>query len=276
MRMTLIHDLTLRRKVLVRCTAACCLMTAVFASAQTETTPQQFDVVFMERAEAAARTVLSAEMRSPHDNIRWVALRAATELRDPWIAAAAQPMCESTDILEQVLALELITNTDAARGRAQFLTALQSPDRAVRLRGLLGLEKIGDPETTLEIARHLTDDDDPDLRAVAARALGSIGDPAAVPALYSAVGDPHATVRRAAVAALVETGDTDIGRYLVSRLQHGNPSETLPLLRLLTLVRDPLLVPELEPFLRHDLEEARAWAAAAILAALETSHSTAP
>jgi HEAT repeat protein len=238
-------------------------------SAQSETDTERADDVATIDVEEAALEVISTELHSQQDNVRWAALRAATELRDPRVAEAARFMCDSPDVLERVLALELIINSDANLGREQFLAALNSPDRAVRLRGLLGLEKIGDPSTTLEIARRLTDDGDPDLQAAAARALGSIGDAAAVPALYSAMGDPHATVRRAAVAALVEIGDPNVGRYLVSRLNSARRSEILPLLRLLTLVREPSLVPELYPYLEHDLPRVRAWAAAAILAALD-------
>jgi HEAT repeat protein len=213
-----------------------------------------------------ARTVFLTELQSQHDYIRWAALRAATALDSRWIAEVVLPLASSPDILEQVLALEVIARVHPELGLAEFLAALQSGDRAVRLRGLQGLERLGDPQTALDVARVLETEGDPDLRAAAARALGSIGDPAAVPALYSAVDDDHAAVRRQAVDALIAVGDTNIGSYLVSRLGRARADDLIPLLMLLTRVRDPALVPEILPYLDHPHDPVRIWAATAILA----------
>jgi hypothetical protein len=225
---------------------------------------------------AEAREVFLAELRSRHDHMRWAALRAATVLDSLWIAESARPMAASPDILERVLALEVIARVDPELGREEFIDALHAGDRAIRLRGLQGLERLADPGTTTEVASLLEREEDPDLRSAAARALGAIGDAAAVPALYTAAGDSHATVRRQAVAALLAIGDTNIGRYLVSRLEHSPPDDLQTTLQLLTQVGNPELVPEIEPYLEHPHDPVRMWAAAAILAASGDGETTAP
>ncbi len=217
--------------------------------------------------EVRAREVFLAELRSRHDHVRWAALRAATLLDTHWIAESALPLASSPDILERVLALEVISRVEPEHGREEFLAALTAGERAVRLRGLQGLERLADPRTAPDIARLLEREPDPDLRAAAARALGAIGDAAAVPALYNAAGDDHVAVRRQAVDALLEIGDPNIGRYLISRLELGDPRNLTTTLQLLAQVGDTELITDIAPYLDHPHDPVRIWAATAILAA---------
>jgi hypothetical protein len=223
-----------------------------------------------------ARAVLVEELNSRHDHVRWAALRAAMVLTTPWIAEVTKPMASSPDILEQVMALEVVAATAPEIGREQFLAALASPDRSVRLRGLMGLERLGDPSTVHDISKQLDREGDPDLRAAAARALGAIGDPSAVPALYGSVGDPSPIVRRETVAALVAIGNREIGPFLVTQLERTPPMALPAKLQLLAIIGDPALIPQLAPYLEHEYEQVRCWAATAILASTEDSELRGP
>jgi HEAT repeat protein len=216
-----------------------------------------------------ARSVMVDVLNSRHDHVRWAALRAAMVLTTPWIAEVTIPMTSSPDILEKVMALEVVATTAPEIGREQFLSALASPDRSVRLRGLQGLEQLGDPSTVHDISKHLDEEEDPDLRAAAARALGAIGDASAVPALYGSVSDASPIVRREAVAALAAIGDDEIGPFLVTQLERTPPLALPAMLQLLAIIGDPAQIPAIAPYLGHEDDEVRCWAATAILASTE-------
>jgi len=222
-------------------------------------------------AAASARRQLQSALASTDGNQRIPALRVARSFREPWIAEIVAPLCQSPDFMERVLALEVVTNSDPERCRASFLEILSSGERSLRLRGLLGLAAIGDPDTLPDIVRILEEDLDPDLQAVAAEALGEIGNIEAANALYEAIENHHSPVREHAVLALVTIGDEDLGSYLADRLENEHnpgPAETL---RLMALVPDPSLVAIIEPYLMNDDHEKRILAAAAILSILERS-----
>ncbi|MGD9252724.1 MAG: HEAT repeat domain-containing protein [Holophagae bacterium] len=216
-----------------------------------------------------ARSVFVDVLNSRHDHVRWAALRAASVLTTPWIAEVTLPITSSPDTLERVMALEAVAATAPEIGRGRFLAALTSPDRAVRLRGLQGLERLGDPSTVHDISKHLDEEGDPDLRAAAARALGAIGDPSAVPSLYGSVSDDSPIVRREAVAALVTIGDEEIGPFLVTQLERTPPLDLPGMLKLLAIIADPAHIPRLARYLDDEDDEVRCWAATAILASTE-------
>ena len=79
-------------------------------------------------------------------------------------------------------------------------------DWKVRHEAVRRLEVIGDPAAAPELARLVTEDKSPFVRAAAARALGKLGSPEGVPALIRALEDPAFHVRQAAVWSLGEIG----------------------------------------------------------------------
>ncbi len=79
-------------------------------------------------------------------------------------------------------------------------------DWKVRHEAVRRLEVIGDPAAAPELARLVTEDKSPFVRAAAARALGKLGSPEGVPALTRALEDPAFHVRQAAIWSLGEIG----------------------------------------------------------------------
>lgn len=227
-------------------------------------------------AAASARRQLKSALASNDGNQRFPALRVARSIGEPWIAEIVAPLCQSPDFLERALALEVVTNSDPERCRASFLEILTSGERALRLRGLLGLAALGDSNTVPDIVRIMKDDLDPDLQAVAARTLGEIGDIEASVALYEAIQDDASPVREKAVLALVAIGDEDLLEFLIDRLKNDHFPGQAETLRLMAFVPDPALVAVIKPYLMNDDHEKRILAAAAILSILERSGNTEP
>lgn len=240
---------------------------AVARSSEGERTLDETTSVVVDQA----RRQLEHALADNDANIRGPAMRQARALHQPWIAEIVLPVCESPDLTERVLALEAIAATNPEIGREVFLSALGHRQRSVRLRGLLGLEALGDPSTVIDLIGVLEREEDPDLKVVAARALGSIGDIGSSSALRAAIESPHAPLREQAVLALLAIGKEDVGRYLLRILGSGQRPGTVETLELIALVPDPTLIHLLEPFLESEDSRARSQAAVAILSILERS-----
>lgn len=225
-------------------------------------------------AATRAREQLEIAFASEDSFERNSALRVARFINEPWIAEIVLPLCQSPDILERAMALEIVTNTNPALGKTAFLEALTSEERGLRLRGLLGLSALGDPSTISSLVKIMTDDPDPDLQASAARALGNIGDIKASIPLYGAINNSFPPVREQAVLALITIGDENLGRFLSDKLQKGHFPGEVETLRLMALVPDPALISVIEPFLMDTDPVKRTLAAAAILSILERSGSS--
>ena len=258
------------------------------AGAQVATAPEAdgtaFEVTDFERSlDEAARTALvdarrqvAAALADPDLKIRFEALRGAIHLHEPWIAEVVLPLIKSPDLTEQNFALEAIAATHPELGREVFLNALRSPRRSIRLRGLLGLEELADPGTVVDIIKVLEGDEDPDLRVVAARTLGAIGDIAGSTTLRAAIQSPYGPLRRQAVLALLAIGREDVGRYLIRLIDDDNRIGTEEVLKLVALIPDPSLIELLTPYLDSERKSIRIHASIAVLSILERSRANAP
>jgi HEAT repeat protein len=220
-----------------------------------------------------SRQLLEQSLTNTNSSVRFRALREARFLDEPWIAGVVLPLCESPSITERNLALEVVAASNPETGREVFLKALIHPHRSIRLRGLLGLERLADPSTLVDVMSVLETDDDPDLKVVAARTLGAIGDINASSALRSAVESPIAPLREQAVLALLAIGKEDVGRYLLRFLENDRQPGTLEALELMALVPDPSLIHLLEPFLASEDPAIRSQTSITILSILERSSS---
>jgi len=238
--------------------------------------PQERPDDAVERAAATSRRQLESALTSEDMNQRFPALRAARYLNEPWISEIVLPLCDSPDFIERVLAIEVITNTNPQLGRAVFLNALTSGERALRLRGLLGLAALGDTETVPHLVEIMKNDPDPDLRVAAAQALGDMGDLRASIALYEGIESDYPPMREQAVLALVAIGEDGVGEYLIDRLENDHFPGRNEVLRLLALVPYRYLISAIEPFLAHEDKVTRVLAAAAILSILEGSPHSRP
>jgi HEAT repeat protein len=232
--------------------------------------------VAVENAAATSRRQLESALKSKDMNLRFPAMRAARYLNEPWIAEIALPLCNAPDFIERVLALEVVANTDPRLGREVFLNALTSGERALRLRGLLGLAALRDTDTIPHLVEIMKNDHDPDLRVTAARALGDVGSLKASIALYEGIESRYAPMREQAVLTLIALSDEGLGEYLIDRLVNDHYPGRDEVLRLLALVPDRSLVSAIEPYLTHEDEVTRVLAAAAILSILDESPPTLP
>jgi HEAT repeat protein len=218
-----------------------------------------------EALEKTARALLRLGMASDDSFLRWFSLRAARELNDPELVAAARPLVDANDRYVQSLSLEFLAETDLAGNRDVFVRALDSPFRTVRIRALRALRKLEDPTLVTRFGTVLTGDPDAELRAMAASALGETGAKPAIPVLSLALDDPSPVVQEEAVRSLVVLGDQRVVGTLKKRLAEAPPKERTKVVRLAALVPDASLIPSLGPLLADGDPEVRAFTASAIL-----------
>jgi HEAT repeat protein len=214
---------------------------------------------------ARATALLAEAMGAEAEGVRLQAVELAAALSSPGLEDAGRRAAASPDRVERTLALELLGRIDATRNRELFIAALTSPYRSVRVRAVLALGTLKDRELMRPLMLVLEQDADPDLRALAARALGAAGGQDARSALRRALGDSHPVVQEAAVLALVASGDLEVGFELVNRARSASPGEASRLLGLAGLVPNQALVPDLGEMLSNPFAEVQVAAAAAIL-----------
>jgi HEAT repeat protein len=222
-------------------------------------------------AEERATEVMSQALLSPDWGLRMESWHLAAPLSAAGLEAAARHGADSPDRDERALALELLARIDVARNRDIFQRELDSSFRSVRVRAIRALTRLADPALIPLFERVLAKDTDPDLRALAAEALGHPWAGAARPALRRAVADPRPVVQQAAVRALVATGDLSIGHELLSRALDLESEEVVRLVGLVALVPDRALVPRLAEMLSRPDAGVRVAAAAAILTIADAS-----
>ena len=252
------------------------MLTAVVWASSANPVGAQTREEAVRRVEAAARHQLEVDLTSSDHTDRWAALRAISSLKAPWLAEIVLPLCQAPDLGERVIALKVVANTNPRLGKGEFVDALNSHERAIRLRGLLGLAALGDWDTASDVVKILEDDPDPDLRAMAAKTLGAIGDERAAFALHDAIEDPVPAVGEQAVLALVAMDDPEVGEVLEGILDDDEGPGVVPLLRMMALVPDPDLIEILTPYLENGNAEIRAYATAAILSVLELTGQSSP
>jgi HEAT repeat protein len=213
-----------------------------------------------------ARTLLEQALASPDSYQRWFALRAARTLNDAALVPSLRKIAREGDRYEQSLALDALILTDPKQAREEFQQALGSPFRSVRLRGLRGLSGHRDPSLVDSLAKVAASDSDPDLRALAARALGESGAADAKQPLRRALDDPSEVVQEEAVRALSHLADETLAEVLRKRAESAEEPETrLRLIRLMGFVREDHVLDTLGPLLADGDAEVRSYAAAAIV-----------
>lgn len=213
----------------------------------------------------SATKVLAEALTSDVEGVRLDAAELAARLSTPGLEAAARTLAASPDRFARSLALELLARIDVARNRDLFEASMTSPFRSVRVRAVRALATLKDPAEVALLAAMLADDSDPDLRALAAGALGATGGEDARAALRRALADPHPVVQAAAVEALAASGEREVGLELLGRAQGAAPVETCRLLGLVAAVPDRELIPRLVALLASPDPSVRIAAAAAIL-----------
>lgn len=218
-----------------------------------------------ETAVGKATALLAEAMEAPEEAVRLQAVELAAGLSSPGLEAAGRRAAASPDRVEQSLALELLGRIDVAGNRDLFVAALTSPFRSVRVRAVEALGTLKDHELVVPLTSVLEHDPDPDVRALAAEALGAVGGQAERSALRRALGDPHPVVQLAAVLGLAQGGDLEVGFELLNRANGTGPAEAVRILGLVGQVPNRALVPGLVTLLSSPVAAVRVAAAAAIL-----------
>lgn len=214
---------------------------------------------------ARATEVLAEALTADAEGVRLQAAILAAELSNPGLQSAARTLAASPDRYERSLALELLAHIDVEGNRDLFEAALTSPFRSVRVRAVGALATLKDPGVEGQLASVLAGDSDPDIRALAAEALGGTGGEHAATALRRALDDPHPVVQAAVVEALAAAGDHEVGFELLGRVGSAAPPEARRLLGLTALVPNRELIPLIGELLASPEQSVRVAAAAAIL-----------
>lgn len=111
-----------------------------------------------------------------------------------------------------------------------LIDALTSADPAIRAAVL----PVAHTRRAAQAVRSLVTDDDPEIRTNACKVLARIGDIAAVPLLFTALGDANPSVGHAAVAAIQSLGVPDTAGWAIAALRDGTPAVRRHTLRIIS------------------------------------------
>lgn len=162
--------------------------------------------------------------------------------------------------------IELLTEIAASTSRdaeATIVRALADPEPAVRLAAaqLAGRHRY---RAAREILAAWLGDSLGDVRAVAARSLGALGDARSLPAIVRLLGDADVDVRRAAVSAVAAIGGPDATVPLLNRLADAESAVRVDTARTLGDLGDPRAVLSLLGALQDSMPEVREATAVAL------------
>lgn len=161
------------------------------------------DIESREAADALERIVRSDDDR----RVRLAAIEALGNIEDPGSVDALAAVLDGTDIELSVAAAEAIGNLDnLQRAPAQLLRAAASSHRELRRAAIFTLESLEDP-AGVPVMMQAIGDPDPEIRRAAIEMLGEVRAMVAKDALTRALEDQDAEVRMAAIEALAELED---------------------------------------------------------------------
>jgi HEAT repeat protein len=159
-------------------------------------------LVHLDRAGAVAE--VSALLDDPADEVRVEVVRLLGELRDPALLHPLLERARDTSASVRARAVETLGRLGDRRAVPAILAALGDLDPDVVLAAVAALGRLRDPVAVAPLASLISGAFDDRLKRRAARALGEIGAPAAIPALLYALHLPEA--RKTAAAALAAIG----------------------------------------------------------------------
>jgi len=133
-------------------------------------------------------------------------------------------------------------------GKGPLLTALKDENKQVRARAAIALGDLADPSTVPNLVAAL-DDHSYWVRGQAAEALGDIGDRSAIPHLLTRLEDSEGYVRSKVTKALVKLEALESVQTLVAQLERRQPSEVAAAVRALGALGDKTVIPHLLPLL---------------------------
>lgn len=214
-----------------------------------------------------ARDVLEVAFESPDPFQRWHALRASRFSPDPELIPSLRRIAREADRYEQSLALDGLLAAKPRDAREELTQSVASSYRPVRVRGLRGLVEQSDSALVATFAGVLANDDDPHLRALAARGLGRSKAAEALVPLRTALDDPSEVVQDEVTQALVLLQDDQLAGALAERLaKAGATAERVRWIRLMRYLHDEKNLPVLAQTLRDPDAQVRTYGAASLLA----------
>jgi HEAT repeat protein len=152
---------------------------------------------------ADAVDIALAGLEDPDGFVRATASKLVGDTGDPRHAELlALHLLEDSDPVVRQRAAEALTRVGGSAAVQALGAGIQDPMEQVRLASVEGLRKLGPDPASAGLARLLLEDTVWEVRAQAARALGSSTDEATIAALEGALTDPNEFVRSAATNAL--------------------------------------------------------------------------
>ncbi len=115
----------------------------------------------------------------------------------------------------RVTVANMLGKVGSEESRSALMAALDDPAENVRWFAVEGLRKLGATRAVPRISEILRADESARVRAIAASTLGELGQPAGVPALRQALGDPVERVREKAASALLMLARGSCERMMV-------------------------------------------------------------
>ena len=132
------------------------------------------------------------------------------------------------------------------RAAPALLEAFAVPSRDLCIRAAVALSEIGEPGTASPLMARMAYEGDADVREGIAKALGFLGDPAALPVLQKALADTASDVRYEAAWALGHLGDPAAVPPLSALLKDRESRVRFAAAFALAELRDPSAVPALK------------------------------
>jgi HEAT repeat protein len=142
--------------------------------------------------------------------------------------------------------------------------SLQHADGRIRAAATMVLGGFQDLPSCAALGHHLAEDPNPKVRARAARALGWLDDPTALPVLSGAMRDPEGAVRAAAAGALGILGDLSSLPLLIDATADADASVWESAVEALGDIRDPRATAAVVSLLHHGDAKVREAAARAL------------
>lgn len=161
------------------------------------------DIESREAADALEQVVRSEDDR----RVRLAAIEALGNIEDPGSVDALAAVLDGNDVELSVAAAEAIGDLDNLhKAPAQLLRAAASSNRELRRAAIFTLESLEDP-AGVPVMMDAIGDPDPEVRRAAIEMLGEVRAMAAKTALTRALEDRDPEVRMAAIEALAELED---------------------------------------------------------------------
>jgi HEAT repeat protein len=161
-------------------------------------------------------------LRRAGSDMRAEAVQILADMRDPKATEALMREAERGDKTLRALVGQALKQVDPEQKYAAAVRLLADAQRGLRLAAIGVLTAVGSPHALDALLHTLKRDRDPQARAAAAQAIGSMHDRRGVPGLLDVLEDADEQVRAAAARALGVLGDRAAIDALV-RVHAGDP-----------------------------------------------------